>query len=71
MQPMQFCILSGRQFEDTFENTQWRKVKTNVTSASVHPMQFEEAFEKIQRERDLMYFNQISEFSKLAGSDGS
>ena len=27
MQPMWLCILSGRWFEETFENTQWRKVK--------------------------------------------
>ena len=27
MQPMWLCILLCRQFEDTFENTQWRKVK--------------------------------------------
>jgi len=27
MQPMWLCILSGRQFEETFENVQWRKVK--------------------------------------------
>ena len=27
MQPMWFCIISGKQFEDTVENAQWRKVK--------------------------------------------
>ena len=27
MQPVWICILSKRQFEDTFENTQKRKVK--------------------------------------------
>ena len=27
MQPMWICILTGRQFEETFENTQWRKSK--------------------------------------------
>ena len=27
MQPMWLCIFSSRQFEDTFENAQWRKVK--------------------------------------------
>jgi len=27
MQPMQLFILSGRRFEITFENAQWRKVK--------------------------------------------
>ena len=27
MQPMRIYLLSGGPFEDTFENTQWRKVK--------------------------------------------
>ena len=27
MQPMRLCILSSGQFEDTFENTQWRHIK--------------------------------------------
>ena len=27
MQPMWLCIISGEQFEETFKNTQWRKVK--------------------------------------------
>ena len=27
MQSMQLCLFLGRQFEDTFENVQWRKVK--------------------------------------------
>ena len=27
MQPMWLCILSGRPFEETFENAQWRKAK--------------------------------------------
>ena len=27
MQPMQLCLFSGRSFEDTFENAQWRKIK--------------------------------------------
>ena len=26
-QPMRLCILTGRRFEDTFKNAQWRKVK--------------------------------------------
>ena len=50
MQPMRLCILSGRQFEDTFQNAQWRKVK------QVQPMwlcifsgrQFEDAFKNAQ-----------------------
>ena len=31
--PMQICLLSGRQFEQTFENTHWRKVKPMQPSA--------------------------------------
>ena len=27
MQPLWLCIISGRSFEDTHENTHWRKVK--------------------------------------------
>ena len=27
MQPVWLCILSGKHFEETFRNTQWRKVK--------------------------------------------
>ena len=27
MQPMRLCILLCKRFEETFENTQWRKVK--------------------------------------------
>ena len=27
MKPVRFYNNSGRQFEDTFENTQWRKVE--------------------------------------------
>ena len=27
MQPVWLCIFSGRQFEDTYEETQWRKAK--------------------------------------------
>ena len=27
MQPMRICLLSGRQFEETFEKVQWRKVE--------------------------------------------
>ena len=27
MQPMRLCLFLGKQFEDTFENTQWRKAK--------------------------------------------
>ena len=27
MQPMSPCLFSGRPFKDTFENSQWRKVK--------------------------------------------
>ena len=53
MQPMWLCIFSGRQFEETFENTQWRKVK------QMQPMwlyifsgrQFEDTFESAQRRK--------------------
>ena len=31
MQPVWFCILTGKPFEDTFDNTQWRKVKSMQT----------------------------------------
>jgi len=27
MQPMRLCLFLGREFEGTFENAQWRKVK--------------------------------------------
>ena len=27
MQPMRLCLFSGRRFEETFENAQWRKDK--------------------------------------------
>ena len=30
MQPMWLCIPTGRQFEETFENTQWWKVKNET-----------------------------------------
>ena len=50
MQPVWLCVCSGRQFEETFENTQWRKAK------QMQPMwlcilpdrQFEGTFEKAQ-----------------------
>ena len=29
MQPMWLCLFSGKQFEETFDNTRWRKVKLN------------------------------------------
>ena len=47
---MQICMLSYRQFEDTFENTQWRKVKQmqTVQSCIFRFKQFEETFEKTQ-----------------------
>ena len=50
MQPMQLCFFSGTQFEEAFENTQWRKVK------QMQPMRlcfcpgrrFEDSFENAQ-----------------------
>ena len=50
MQPMQICLFSGRKFEDTFENAQWREIK------QMQPMrfcifsgrQFEKTFENAQ-----------------------
>ena len=53
MQPMWLCLFSGKQFEDTFENAHWRKVK------QMQPMwlclfsgrQFEETFENAQWSR--------------------
>ena len=50
MQSMWLCILSGRRFEETFENAQWRKIK------QMHPMwlclfsgkQFEDTYENAQ-----------------------
>ena len=41
MQPMWFCVLYGRQFEDTFVNAQWRKKQTNATCVTVHPFRQE------------------------------
>ena len=50
MQAMPLCILSGRQFEDTFENSQWRKAKQMqpVQICFLNFKQFEETFEKTQ-----------------------
>ena len=50
MQPVWLCLFLGRQFEDTFENTQWRKAK------QMQPMRlclfwgrrFEDTFENTQ-----------------------
>ena len=36
MQPLRFCNLWGRKFEETFENAQWRKVKQ--TCVILHPL---------------------------------
>ena len=54
MQPMWLCIFTGRQFEEAFENTQWRKVK------QMQPMwicilfckRFEDTFENAQWRKD-------------------
>ena len=34
---MWLCLFSGRQFEDTFENAQWGKDKTNATNVTMLP----------------------------------
>ena len=53
MQPVWLCILSCRQFEDTFENTQWRKVKQmqSVWLCIFSGRQFEDTFENTQRRK--------------------
>ena len=33
---MWLCILTGRQFEEKFENTQWRKSKKSAASVTMH-----------------------------------
>ena len=47
---MWFCILSFKQFEDTFENTQWRKAKqVQPMQLCIHSgRQFEDTFENTQ-----------------------
>ena len=50
MEPVWLCILSGRQFEETFENTQWRK-NQEVQPAWIclfWSKQLEETFEDTQ-----------------------
>ena len=51
MQPVWLCILSGRRFEDTFENTQWRKVKQMQTMwlRLFSGKHFDGSFENTQR----------------------
>ena len=48
MQPMRICILSGRQFEETFEKVQWGKVELLqlVWLCILSVMPFEDTFEK-------------------------
>ena len=50
MQPVWLCINSGRRFEETFENAQWRKVKQMqpVWLCILFCKRFEETFEKTQ-----------------------
>ena len=50
MQPMRLCILLCNRFEETFENTQWRKVKQMqpVSLCILWCRQFEETFENPQ-----------------------
>ena len=47
MYPVWLCILSGRQFEDTYEDSQWRKVKQMqpVRICMLWSKCFEETFE--------------------------
>ena len=50
MQPVWFCIFSGRQFEDAFQNAQWRKAEQMqpLWLCILSGRQFEEAFENAQ-----------------------
>ena len=50
MQPIRLCMHSGRQFEDTFENTQWRKDKQmQPMRLCIHSgKRFEDTFENAQ-----------------------
>ena len=50
MQPVRLCILSDRPFEDTFEKSQWRKVKQmQPVWLCIHSSRrFEETFENSQ-----------------------
>ena len=50
MQPIRLCIFSGRRFEETFENTQWRKVKQmqSMRLCIFSGKQFEATFENTQ-----------------------
>ena len=38
MQPVWLCMLSGRRFEHSFQNAQWRKAKKNATIATMHSL---------------------------------
>ena len=57
LQPMQLCIFSGRPFEATFENAQWRKVK------QMQPMRlyiiickfFEDSFKNTQWRKNITW----------------
>ena len=63
MQPVRQGIFSSRPFEDTFENTQWIKVK------QMQPMRlclfsgrrFEETFENAQRRKVKNATNEITQ----------
>ena len=48
MQPMWLCIIPCRQFDETFENTQWRKVKQmqSMRLCIISSKLFEDAFKK-------------------------
>ena len=53
VQPVWFCIHSGRQFEDTFENAQWHKVKQvlPVWLCICSGRRFEDTFENTDWEK--------------------
>ena len=50
MQPVRLCILSCERFEETFENTHWRKTKQmqQMQFCILSGKLFEEAFENTQ-----------------------
>ena len=50
MQSVRLCLLQGKQFEETFENTQWEKVKQMqlMRLCIFSDRQFEDTFENAQ-----------------------
>ena len=55
MQPMWLCILSGGQFEDIFENAQWRKVKwmQSVWFCNILDKLLEDAYDKPRKNKTI------------------